>query len=186
MTVNLWEGEEVRLRGVRPDDWEHFLQWDADTEATRVGWMLHPPRGEESARKFATEASAAKPDDDNYRYVIESLKGVPVGTLNTHGCDRVNRRFEYGISLGREYWGEGYAEDALRIVCRFMFEERGYHKVNAWVYAFNDRSRRFHEKFGMVLEGQARETHFTAGAFHDELLFGMTAAEFAGRYPPGK
>ncbi len=183
MSVNQWGGDHVRLRGVRPDDWEQFLRWDTDTDANRHGWMIHPPRGEESARKFAKDASAAEPDGDNYRYVIETLEGLPVGTLNTHGCDRVNRRFEYGISLDRQYWGKGYAEDALRVILRFMFEERGYHKVNAWVYAFNERSQRMHEKFGMVHEGTARQTHFTNGEFHDERLYGMTSREFGERYP---
>ena len=63
-----------------------------------------------------------------------------------------------------------------------MFGERGYHKVYTWVYAFNDRSRKLHEKFGMTLEGTAREAHFAAGEFHDECLYGMTAAEFWARY----
>ena len=66
-----------------------------------------------------------------------------------------------------------------------MFEERGYNKVNAWVYAFNERSQRMHEKFGMVLEGRIREGHFSAGVFHDVLVFGMTASEFASRHPAG-
>ena len=179
MSANRWEGERVRLRGVDPADWEHFVRWDTDSEAQRHGWMQHMPKGTEGAKKFAQEKSAALPDGDNYFLIIETLDGTPVGNLNTHACDKLNRRFEYGISLEREHWAGGYAADALRVLFRFMFEERGYHKVNAWVYGFNDRSRRFHEKFGMVLEGRARETRFSGGVFHDDLLFGMTAAEFA-------
>lgn len=184
MTVNMFEGDRVRLRGTEPDDWTHFQRWDADTDASRFGWMVHAPRGSEAAKKFAQEASAAAAlDDDNRRFIIETLDGVPVGSLNTHGCSRLHRRFEYGIALDREQWGKGYAEDALVVLLRFMFEERGYHKVNAWVYAFNERSRRMHEKFGMTLEGRIREAHFTGGAFHDVVVFGMTASEFAARHP---
>lgn len=179
MSANRWEGERVRLRGVDPADWEHFQRWAMDSEAQRYGWMEHMPKGSEGARKSAAEKSAALPDGDNYSMIIETLDGTPVGGLNTHACDKLNRRFEYGIAIEREHWAAGYAADALRVLFRFMFEERGYNKVNAWVYAFNDRSRRFHEKFGMVLEGRSRQTHLSGGVFHDELLFGMTAAEFA-------
>ena len=183
MSANGWEGERVRLRGVDPSDWEHFQRWALDGEAQRHGWMENMPRGAEAAKKAATERSAASPEDDNYFMVIETLDGVPVGGLNTHACDKLNRRFEYGISIDREHWGGGYAADALRVLFRFMFEERGYNKVNAWVYAFNVRSQRFHEKFGMVLEGRPRQMHLSGGVFHDELLFGMTAAEFAALSP---
>jgi RimJ/RimL family protein N-acetyltransferase len=183
MTNNMWEGELVRLRGVRADDWETFVAWDADSDAQRYGWMVFAPQGTEAAKAWAREQSELRrPSDDTLRFVIETLDGTAVGSVQTHNCDRINRRFEYGIGLGREHWGHGYAEEALKLLLRFMFAERGYNKVNAWVYTYNERSRKMHEKLGMVLEGTARETHFSGGEFHDEYLLGMTAGEFFQRY----
>ncbi len=183
MTKSAWQGDLVWLRGVEPGDWEHFMAWERDGEANRLGWMVHLPRGSEWARKAALEQSAAaSPDNDDHRFIITTLRGVAVGTINTHASDRVNRRFQYGISIAREHWGHGYASDALTVLFRHFFGEKGYHKVNAWVYAFNERSRRFHENFGMTLEGTRRETHFSNGEFHDEHLFGMTAGEFFARH----
>jgi RimJ/RimL family protein N-acetyltransferase len=184
MTGNIWEGSVVRLRGVRPEDWEAFFAWDQDSDAQRYGWRVFPPRGVEEVKKWAMDESLARPmlQDDERRYVIETLDGVAVGSLNTHGCDRHHRRFEYGIAVAREHWGHGYAADAIKILCRYMFGEMGYNKVTAWVYGFNDRSKRMHEKLGMTLEGTARPAHFANGEFHDEYLFGMTAAEFFALY----
>lgn len=183
MSFDSWRGKQVRLRGVRPEDWEWLLANDEDVDAQRYGWQVFPPQGVEAARRWAAEASAERhPDDENFRVVIETLEGVPVGTLNVHGANKIHRRFEYGISIVREHWGRGYAAEAIELICRFMFGERGYNKVNAWVYAFNERSKTMHEKFGMKLEGTARQAHFAAGEFHDEHLFGMTAAEFWARY----
>lgn len=180
---NIWEGELVRLRGVNSDDWRTFVAWDADGDAQRYGWMVFMPKGEEAAKKWAAEKSTIEPRfEDNYFFVIETLAGTPVGSLNTHGADRINRRFEYGISIAREHWGQGYAADAIKVICRFMFAERGYNKVNAWIYDYNERSKKMHEKLGMVHEGTSRQTHFSAGEFHDEHLMGMTAAEFFARY----
>jgi RimJ/RimL family protein N-acetyltransferase len=186
MSYNAWEGELVRLRGVRPDDWKTFMAWDSDSDAQRFGWMVFMPKGEEGAKQWTQEkSSAVARDGENYFLLIETLDGVPVGSLNTHGADRLNRRFEYGIHIGREHWGKGYAADAIKVICRFMFAERGYNKVNAWVYSFNERSKKMHEKLGMVHEGTSRQTHFSAGEFHDEYLMGMTAAEFFARYGRG-
>ena len=182
MTHSTWEGDLVRLRGVRPDDWETVMRWDTDSEAQRYGWMVFMPKGSEAAKKWANDQSTAEPRDDNYFFLIETLDGRPLGDLNTHGCDRINRRFEYGVALAREHWGKGYAADAIKIICRFMFAERGYNKVLASVYAYNERSKKMHEKLGMVLEGTLRQNHFSNGEFHDEYLLGMTAAEFFERY----
>lgn len=159
------------------------MAWDRDTEANRYGYRVHLPQGSERAKAKALEYSAAGDEDtDNHRFIITTLRGIAVGGLNTHGCDRINRRFEYGVSIARDHWGNGYATDAIKVVLRHFFAEKGYHKVNAWVYAFNERSIRLHERLGMTLEGTARETHFANGDFHDERLYGMTAAEFFERY----
>lgn len=183
MSYNAFEGELVRLRGVNPDDWRTFAAWDADSDAQRFGWQVFMPKGEEGAKQWAQQQSnAVARDGENYLMVIETLDGTPVGNINVHGADRLHRKFEYGIHVERAQWGKGYAADAIKVICRFMFAERGYNKVNAWVYEYNQRSRKMHEKLGMVLEGTSRETHFSGGEFHDEYLMGMTAAEFFARY----
>ena len=46
------------------------------------------------------------------------------------------------------------------------------------VYAFNERSPRFHEKLGCTYEGRLRRMVFTNGRHYDEIYFGMTAEEF--------
>lgn len=178
----MFEGELVRLRGVEPGDWEAFQQSNLDSEAQRSGWRIFPPQGSEAAKAWAREQSAVRPEGDQFRLVIETLDGQFVGSLNTHNVEPTDRRFSYGIAVIREHWGHGYAAEALRLLFRYMFAERGYHKVNSWVYASNDRSLRMHEKLGMVVEGRSREARFADGVFEDEVLIGMTADEFFARY----
>lgn len=182
MAANAFEGELVRLRGVEPGDWEVFATWDMDSEAQRAGWRIFPPQGSEAAKEWAREASATRPEGDVFRLVIETLDGTAVGMLNTHNTDAVHRHFAYGIAVGRAHWGHGYAADALRVLFRYMFRERGYHKANGWIYGTNERSIRMHEKFGMVREGQIRENHFANGVFEDEIWMGMTVDEFFAKY----
>lgn len=183
MSYDMFEGEKVRLRGIRADDWEHFARWDTDSDASRFGWQLWAPKGEEAAKQFARDESAKAPDPWNQRFVIETLEGDPAGTIN-YRSDRRRFSFEYGIGLAREHWGNGYAEEAIRLVCRYLFGELRLHKIQAYVYAFNKRSLSMHRKFGMVQEGVLREAQFTDGRFWDTVIFGMTADEFFARYGP--
>lgn len=177
MNHNSWEGEKVRLRGVVPEDWRHFMHGDADSDAQRHGWQVWPPQGEEAAKEFAKQQSLKKPDGVNFFLVIETLAGQFAGSISVRG-DQRRFNFEYGISVNREHWGRGYAEEALRLLFRYMFGELRMHKAHAYVYAFNERSQAMHRKLGMVEEGRLREAQFTDGKFWDILVYGLTEEEF--------
>jgi RimJ/RimL family protein N-acetyltransferase len=183
MPANLWTGDLVKLRRIEPEDWEHFYRWNQDTDAERLGYFVPPPQSKEAVRKWAENESTVRPEGDDIRFVIETLDRVLVGSLNTHHADTRNGTFEYGISLGREHWGQGYAADAIRVLLRFMFRERRYQKANAYVYAFNERSLALHRKLQFVEEGRIRRNHYADGAYHDLVWFGMTREEFEGQKP---
>jgi len=51
------------------------------------------------------------------------------------------------------------------------------------VYDFNGASLAFHRSLGFVDEGRIRRAHFVAGRHRDELVLGITAEEYAGRWP---
>ncbi len=177
----MFEGKKVRLRGIRPDDWEHFVRWDEDSDAQRYGWQVWPPYGEDGAKEYAKTESAKKPTDGNNRYIIETLDGEVAGSMNVR-VDQRRFNFEYGISVDRQYWGHGYAQEAIELACRYLFGELRMHKGQAWVYSFNTRSASMHRKFGMTLEGTIREGQFTDGRFWDIYIFGITADEFFARF----
>lgn len=184
---NHWTGDLVRLRAITESDWERYHSFDDDSEGQRNGYFIHLPQSPEAARKWAADQAAIRhsEDHDNYRFTIEALDpdvGV-VGGLNIHGAHRINRHFEYGISLGAAYRRKGYGADALRLVLRYYFDELGYNRVSGMVYAFNEPSQRFHENFGFTLEGRVREYHYTGGELHDILWYGMLASEFWAKYP---
>ena len=181
MSYDMFEGQKVRLRGITADDWRHHAAWDADSDAERFGWQIWPPKGEEAAKEWARAESLKRPVDGNMRLMIETLDGDAVGSVSVRP-DARRFSFEYGINVVREQWGNGYAQEAVELVCRYMFGELRMHKVQAYVYAFNRRSLSMHRKFGMAQEGVLREAQFTDGRFWDTVIFGMTADEFFARY----
>ena len=103
----------------------------------------------------------------------------PVGTINTHSCDRRVGSFSYGIALAPRAQGRGYGGEAIRLVLRYFFLELGYQKVHVHVYAYNDASRLLHEHLGFVQEGRLRRMAYTAGRHWDVLVYGLTREEFA-------
>ena len=106
-----------------------------------------------------------------------------LGGINVGQMDQVNGTFSYGVGIGPEHKGNGYAAEAVLLVMRFMFDERRFQKCEAQVYDYNSASISLHRKLGFTEEGRLRRHLFLAGEYHDELLFGMTVEEFHELYP---
>ena len=177
-----WEGKLVRLRAVELADSERFFSEGRDTESARLGWQIGFPRSSERAKQWTNERATIDGQDTlQFFWAIETLGGTLIGSCNTHGVDHRNGCFEYGISIFREQRGHGYAGDAILVILRFYFEELRFNKANATVFAFNEGSLALHRKLGFTEEGRIRANVYTAGAYHDEHWFGITAAEFRER-----
>jgi RimJ/RimL family protein N-acetyltransferase len=180
---NLWQGQRVRLRAVEPGDWQTFFDWNADTDLARSTYFIPFPVSREAQKKWTAEQSTLEPKDHAFRWVIENLAGELVGTLNTHTCDPRNGTFRYGVAIRREHWRRGYASEAIRLVLAYFFRELHYQKVNVEIYAFNESSLKLHRKLGFKEEGRLRRMIYTGGAYHDEILLGLTAEEFEELQP---
>ncbi len=165
-----------------PSDWEHCYRWDQDSDVQRRCDSVHFPRSQEAVELWAQEESARTAINDQFRWMIETLEGKTVGTINTFGCSRRNGTFRYGLAIAREHQRRGYGRDAVLIVLRYYFMELRYQKATATVYSFNEPSLRLHEGLGFLREGQLRRMIYSRGEYYDEMVFGMTADEFADRH----
>jgi RimJ/RimL family protein N-acetyltransferase len=179
--LSVWRGQKVRLRTYEADDWERFWRDSfEDSEAQRNGYEVHFPPSKERAKEMVRERSMADHDTaERINLAIEAIATDKlVGSISAHSLSRRHGTFEYGLGIFREHWRKGYGSEAIILFLRYFFVELRFHKANATVYAFNEPSIALHRSLGFVEEGRIRENLYTAGAYHDELWFGMTAAEF--------
>jgi RimJ/RimL family protein N-acetyltransferase len=177
-TMNIWQGKRVRLRAVEPEDWRFFSAWSEDTETARQTYFIPFPKSEAAARKWTEEEALKKPENDQFRLVIENQDGQFVGTINTHTCEPRNGTFRYGIAILSEHWRKGYASEAIRLILRYYFDELNYQKVNVDIFDFNEPSLQLHRYLGFREEGRLRSMIYTNGKYHDSLVSGLTADEF--------
>lgn len=180
---NIFQGKRVRLRGVEPGDWETHFKWNEDTESARTGYEIWFPTSSQSVRAWAEKESQQTGEGEKFRFQIENLDGDLVGTINTHTCDLRCGTFRYGLAILSEHQRKGYASEAIQLVLRYYFEERRYQKVNAEVFSFNEPSIRLHERLGFTVEGRLRRMIYSAGTYHDIIVYGMTKDEFTATRP---
>lgn len=179
---NFWQGEHIRLRAIEPEDAETFFAFNLNSETARVLDYLWPPSSAASVREWTQKRATQETKDDVIYCVIEDRQGNAVGVISTHGINRRIGSFAYGLAVGEEHRGRGYASEAITILLRYFFEELRYQKVNVAVYECNPASIALHEKLGFQLEGRMRRMVFTHGHFYDEFIYGMTCEEFFERY----
>lgn len=177
--TNVFQGDLVRLRAVEPSDAKMHYEWDLDTDAARLSYMISFPQSREAVRSWAEREGRSHGEDDHFRFQIVSLEtDALVGTINIHTTDQRNRTFRYGIAVMRQYYRMGFGSEAIRLVLRYFFHERNYQKCNVDVYAFNEPSIGLHERLGFVQEGRLRRMIYTEGTYHDVLVYGITREEF--------
>lgn len=182
---SIWIGDKVQLRSREPRDAD-VLPLFEDSADERSGWMVMLPRSRVAARKLFEESAEQRPGPATVEFSLAIARrddDLMVGGINVHEADQANGTFAYGVGVGPEHKGNGYAAEAVLLVMRFMFDERRFQKCEARVYDYNSASVSLHRNLGFVEEGRLRRHLFAAGEYHDEFMFGMTAEEFRQLYP---
>jgi RimJ/RimL family protein N-acetyltransferase len=144
--ASVWQGQHVLLRAVEAEDWPIFHGWDSGVDATygRCDGSLPFPASKETMMRRTAEWATAKPERDEFRWMIENVDGEVVGTINTHTCNPRSGTLRYGVAVRREHWRKGYASEAVRLVLRYYFDELRYQKANVEIHAFNQASLVLH------------------------------------------
>jgi RimJ/RimL family protein N-acetyltransferase len=174
-----WQGEQVRLRPLRIKDAEQSFAASLDSPSRQFLQLgVELPTSVELQRTALDKYAGCKDADGVIVFAIENLAGDYVGGISLHSRDEKNGRFSFGIVIDRPHRGQGYAEDAVRILLRYGFWERRYQKCNSACSHTNEASIRLHKKLGFLEEGRRRRQVYFNGAYHDDVLFGMTREEF--------
>jgi RimJ/RimL family protein N-acetyltransferase len=172
-------GEQVTLRNVRQDELPTVYAWRYDVET----WTqtATEPYVVPTFEQFVAEWTAPAAPADLVPFGIEA-DGRLVGTCALWGIDLHNRFAHVGMTVGSaEHRGQGAGRDALAVITDYGFRLRGLHRLQLETLAVNEAMVRTALSVGYQQEGRLRDKAWGAGAFSDELVFGLLAAEWHGK-----
>ena len=117
-------------------------------------------------------------DPEVVAYVIE-VQGEVAGSIQYgEETDPDYRHASIDLFLGAAYQGRGLGADALRTIARYLFEERGHHRLTIDPAAANQRAIRTYLWLGFQPVGIMRSyERGPDGSFHDGLLMDLLAGE---------
>lgn len=160
----------VALRKIRIEDRERLVHLANNPNvAGNLRDDFPHPYTIEDADHFIHHAQAANP---TLRFCIEK-NDVYVGNIGIHPQEDIYRKSaEIGYFIGEEYWGQGIASQAVKMIVAYGFEQLDYHRIQAGVFAYNIASKKVLESAGFFYEGAAVDAVFKNGEYYDELKFG--------------
>ncbi len=167
-------GKLVKLRPIRESDYEFLAALKNDLRTQAWNQRL-PPSFTAATMKERYERSMKRPNTGVF--AIETLDGNLVGTMEyREGPPRLSATI--GTIVAMEYWGKGHGQEAIALVLRFLFQERGLQVVGLWTTSGNVRAMRAAEKLGFRLGARLRENSVVDGRPVDSLYMDILREEF--------
>lgn len=157
-------GERVTLRPLETADVPRLAEIAAEPEVAR--WWLGPT--EPDLREMAG------PDRNELVFAIE-LDGQLIGLVQAHE-ELVPDYRHAGIDLflGTAWQGQGLGADTVRTLARWLFEERGHHRITIDPALANQRAIHAYERVGFRRVGVMRRyERGVDGEWHDGLLLDL-------------
>jgi [ribosomal protein S5]-alanine N-acetyltransferase len=167
----------IRLRLMTEADVASVTAAVQDPEIPR--WTTVPsPYGEEEARhwhRIATSGIAGGTDLPTL--IVDADSDELLGAAGIHGLDPATGRCSAGYWVTAPARGQGVASRAMRLLCRFAFDQLGVQRIELWIDPENARSLGVAESVGFAREGLLRSFMPIHGRRRDMLMYSLLPGE---------
>jgi aminoglycoside 6'-N-acetyltransferase len=167
-------GPRVLLRRVRADDIPRLLEILRQPAVARV-WSAAPRNEQEAAQERGLLLGSDADGAEAITTFVITLGDATMGWIC--GWEKLEPEYRHaGIDLfvDSAQQGRGYGPEAIRLVCRYLFDERGHHRITIDPSASNARAIRSYEKVGFQRVGVLRRYELGHdGTYHDGVLLDL-------------
>jgi RimJ/RimL family protein N-acetyltransferase len=170
------------LRRFTDNDLEPFLAYRSDPEVSRYqGWG--EPYTREMAEEFILEMKTRQPGEPGqwFQWAIDlRTNGEMIGDCAFYLLERDTRQAEIGVTLSRNYQGQGHAQEAILRLLEYLFGELELHRVCANCDPENTPAWQILERMGFRREGHFIESLWFKGRYASEYWYAMLRQEWPG------
>jgi aminoglycoside 6'-N-acetyltransferase len=165
-------GRRVRLRPGGPDDARRLHEIQAEPSVARWWGKPDPVAAIEEDLRGSGEAVL----------LVVEIDGHVAGGIQYHEEDEpMYRHAGLDIYLATRFQDRGAGREAVALLARFLFEQRGHHRLTIDPAAANDRAIRSYASVGFRPVGVMRQyERGRDGRFHDGLLMDLLRDELTG------
>jgi len=177
--------ERLVLRLMTHDDVDTYVKYRSDPATLEYMDSRVPPTPERvHARVDELVALGDLAEDQWVRFAVtragdDEILGDVGGGIKAGGGV-----IEIGYMFRPEFWGHGYASEAVAALVDHAIEHHSIHRIEALLSTLNTASMRVLESVGMTFESHTKMSCCVDGVWEDDLHYAMSADDrraWAGR-----
>ena len=163
------KGNSIRLRVLEPSDADLIFKWENTPENWKVSNTLLP------FSKHLIEKYVNSAQDlhlvKQIRFIIESVEGKALGTIDLFDYDSFNQRAGVGILIADSAErGKGYAKEALELLIDYSFNHLLLKSLFCNILEDNKESIALFKGRGFTITGNKQQWIRTPQGYKDELF----------------
>lgn len=134
------------------------------------------PYTEQDGEDYISAMLAAN-ENETFAFAI-TVNGKVIGSIAVFRQGNIHRlTAELGYYISEEYWGKGIMTDAVKQICRYVFDKSDIIRIFAEPFAYNTASCRVLEKAGFQYEGTLRCNAIKNGKLIDMKMYSRLKAD---------
>lgn len=171
------ETDRLRLRRLIVEDAPALHMAYGNAEAMRF-WDASPSQDVTETEQRIRHSQSVNTTWHAAWAVLARDDGHFIGMVNYHARQAWNRRLAVGWILVPQFWGQGYMQEAMRIVLQHCFEALQTHRIEAEIEPDNHQSARLAERLGFRCEGLLRDRFCVAGEPRSIVMYALLRPEW--------
>ena len=176
---NVTETERLRLRAMQPQDASAVYYYrNLPDVSIFQGWT---PEDEQEVKDYALQMSNRKAFSvgDWYQIIIQNkMDGQVIGDLAVCIETETKLQAELGIALDPEFQKQGFATEAIKGICDFLFSQKSLRRIHVSIDPRNTDSLNLFARVGMRQEARHIESIFFKGEWCDDIVMAVLRREW--------
>ena len=174
------ETKRLTLRRLTPDDAPSmYANWASDPEVYRFMTTSRMVDLPDVMRFIDNKLEAYQSGDFYYWGVFPKGEASCIGMATLTEVLPAARTANLAYSLGKNWWGKGYAHEAAEAVLTFAFDEVGFKKIYGCHFVGNERSGDVLRACGMEYQGRSKTTVYHHGEYLRFDSYEITSRQYA-------
>jgi RimJ/RimL family protein N-acetyltransferase len=171
------QGKVINLRAIEREDLAILKSWANDEVVNYgIGEIYNPSSSEIHEEWFKKTLN----DPNNIRLIAESHDGEVIGLSSIVGINFRHGHAWHGLTIGNiSSQGKGYGVDIVKTTMSVAFDDLRLNRLDGAIIEYNEPSKKLYcGKLGWTHYGTRSNYFYRNGKFHNQLLVGITAAEY--------
>ncbi|MFP3918596.1 GNAT family protein [Lysinibacillus telephonicus] len=163
--------ERLHLRKMDVSDSQTLFKIWSDPDVTKF-MNIENFHHESQATEIITYLDQLASENKAIRYsIIELESNEIIGSCGYNSLDFENDKTEIGYDIAKNYWGKGYAPEAISTLLNYAFNSLNLNRVEAKVEPENLNSIKVLQKLNFTFEGTLRKAEKSKGRYVDLNIF---------------